>query len=144
MLLLEATKLPADPKFSEFKPSHGTGSSRNKFKKSSVVLVQFTYYTSLERNILHQSVFQVPFSRVVNLLKIFCMFLQCILQSAFYTHRMLNTIFQRSARWKKLNLFFLKYVKCAFVGRTNNAPKLCLNCAKLLSMCANSGDVHHG
>ena len=60
MLPLEATKLSADPKFTE--PLIALlGLSRNTFRKSSVVLVQF-------RKNHAPPVFQVPFSSIVNLL----------------------------------------------------------------------------
>ena len=39
--------------------------------------------------------------------------------------------FKLSAHWKKLNLLFLKLVKCAFVESKINASKTYLNCAKL-------------
>ena len=84
MLLLEATKLSADPKFSEFKPLMALA-------RHAINLGRAVWFcSSLERNIHHQSVFQVPFSRVVDLLITFGTFLQCILQSAFCTDRMLN------------------------------------------------------
>ena len=81
MLPLEATKLSADPKFSVL-ARHAINLGRAAW-----------FWSSLERYILHQSVFQIPFSSVVDLLKTFCMFLQCILQSAFCTDRMLKQNF---------------------------------------------------
>ena len=74
MLLLEAMKLSADPKFSEFKPLMALACHAINLGRAA------WFWSSLKRNMLHQSVFQVSFSNVVDLLKTFCMF-----YNAFYS-----------------------------------------------------------
>ena len=128
MLLLEARKLSADPKFSEFKPLTALA-------HHAINLRRTAWFWSFRKK--HTPPVSLPSTIskgcrfTDNFLHVFTMhFAVCILQSA---------------RWKKLNVLFLKYVNtCGFVGCKNNPPKSCLNCAKLSSMCANSEDILHG
>ena len=87
MLLLEATKLSADPKFSEFKLLMALA-------HHAINLTRTAWFWSFRKK--HTPPVSLPstISKVVDLLITFCTFLQCILQSAFCTDRMLNTIFQ--------------------------------------------------
>ena len=141
MLLLEATKLSADPEFSEFKPLMALARHAITLRRAA------WFWSSLERHPGKKHTPPVSLPSTIlkgcrftyNFLHVFTMYSTvCILYWPNVEH-----YFSISARWKKLNLLFLKYVN-TFSGCKNNAPKSCLNCAKLSSMSANSGDILHG